>query len=162
MNLIIKIKKMKHLLFLTVVLAITTLSVFAQTKKDGTPDMRYKANKQTQVNTYQAPSNNYTVPSNTYTVPNTTNPSVRYQSGYTKENGTTVQPHYKTATNNTNQDNFSTSGNTNVYTGQSGTRAKDYTPAASNYGAGKTIETGSKGGQYYINSKGNKTYVPKR
>ena len=143
-----KIIKMKNLFLLTAVLAITTLSLFAQTKKDGTPDMRYKANKQTQVNTY--------------TVPGNTNSSVRYQRGYTKENGTTVQPHYKTTMNGTNHDNFSTSGNTNVYTGQSGSRAKDYTPAASNYGKGKTIQKGSKGGQYYINSKGNKTYVPKK
>ena len=138
---------MKNILFLITVLVMTVLSVFAQTKKDGTPDMRYKANKQTQINTYTVPS---------------TNTSVRYQSGYTKDNGTTVQPHYKTTTNNANHDNFSTSGNTNVYTGQSGSRAKDYSPEASNYGKGKTIQTGSKGGQYYINSKGNKTYVPKR
>lgn len=27
---------------------------------------------------------------------------------------------------------------------------------------GETIHTGSRGGQYYINSNGNKTYVPKR
>ena len=139
---------MKNLLFLTAILAITTLSVFAQTKKDGTPDMRYKANKQTQVNTY--------------TVPNNANSSVHYQSGYIKENGTYVQPHYKTNENSTNHDNFSTSGNTNIYTGKSGYRAKDYSPEATNYGSKKTIQTGSKGGQYYINTKGNKTYVPKR
>ena len=147
--------KMKKTLFLTTVLAITFLSVFAQTKKNGTPDMRYKVNKQTQVNTYS-------VPTSTYTVPSTTNTSVQYQSGYTKSNGTVVQPYYKTTPNSTNTDNFSTTPNTNPYTGQTGTRAKDYTPAASNYGKGKTIQTGSKGGQYYINSKGKKTYVPKR
>lgn len=139
---------MRKIFLLTSVLVITAFGLLAQTKKDGTPDMRYKVNKQTQVNTYTVPSN--------------TNKSVRYQSGYTKDNGTTVQPHYKTTTNRTNADNFSTSGNTNVYTGQTGARAKDYTPAARNYGKGKTIQTGSKGGQYYINSKGNKTYVPKR
>ena len=33
---------------------------------------------------------------------------------------------------------------------------------AYNYGSGRTIHTGSRGGQYYINSNGNKTYVPKR
>ena len=153
---------MKNLLFLTVILAITTLSVFAQTKKNGTPDMRYKANKQSQVNTYSVPTSTYTVPASTNTVPSTTNTSVQYQSGYTKSNGTVVQPYYKTTPNSTNTDNFSTTPNTNPYTGQTGTRAKDYTPAASNYGKGKTIQTGSKGGQYYINSNGNKTYVPKR
>ena len=51
---------MKKILFLTAVFAITVLSVFAQTKKDGTPDMRYKANKQTQVNAYTIPSNTNT------------------------------------------------------------------------------------------------------
>ncbi|MEY3500804.1 MAG: hypothetical protein RL308_2473 [Bacteroidota bacterium] len=92
-----------------------------------------------------------------------TNSSTRYQSGYVKpSSGTYVQPHYKTTTNNTNHDNYSTSGNANSYTGQSGSRAKDYSSDANNYGSGQTIQTGSKGGQYYINSNGNKTYVPKR
>jgi hypothetical protein len=92
-----------------------------------------------------------------------TNSSTRYQSGYVKPStGTYVQPHYKTNTNNTNHDNFSTKGNSNTYTGQSGSRAKDYSSGASNYGSGKSIQTGSRGGQYYINSNGNKTYVPKQ
>lgn len=138
---------MKKIFSLITISAITALSLFAQTKKDGTPDMRYKANKQTNVNTYYVPR---------------TNTSVRYQSGYLKENGTVVQPHYKTTTNKTNLDNFSTNGNTNAYSGKSGFRAKDYSPASNNYGKGKTIQLGSKGGQYYINNKSNKTYVPKR
>ena len=92
-----------------------------------------------------------------------TNTSTRYQQGYTKPStGTYVEPHYKTTTNATNTDNFSTKGNTNTFTGEAGTKAKDYSPEAKNYGSGKTIQTGSKGGQYYINSNGNKTYVPKR
>lgn len=91
-----------------------------------------------------------------------TNSSTRYQKGYYKTNGTYVKSHHKTQTNKTNHDNFTTKTNTNSYTGQSGTRAKDYSPAAKNYGKGKTIHTGSRGGQYYYNSKGNKTYVPKR
>ena len=85
----------------------------------------------------------------------TTNGSVRYQQGYTRKDGTYVQGHYKTFTNTTNHDNFSTSGNINTFTGTTGTRARDYS-------SGRTIHTGSRGGQYYINSKGNKTYVPKR
>jgi len=40
--------------------------------------------------------------------------------------------------------------------------AKDYSSGSYNYGSGKTIQTGPKGGQYYYNSNGNKTYVPKR
>lgn len=91
-----------------------------------------------------------------------TNSSVRYQQGYTRKDGTYVQGHYKTSSNETNFDNFSTSGNVNVFTGSAGTRARDYSPEAYNYGAGHTIHTGSRGGQYYINSNGNKTYVPKR
>ena len=92
-----------------------------------------------------------------------TNSSTRYQSGYYKPStGTYVQPHYKTNTNGTNHDNYSTEGNKNSYTGQSGSRAKDYSSESYNYGSGKTIHTGSRGGQYYYNSNGNKTYVPKR
>lgn len=92
-----------------------------------------------------------------------TNPNTRYQQGYSKPTtGTYVSGHNKTVTNNTNTDNFSTKGNTNSFTGTSGTKAKDYSPQAKNYGSGQTIQTGSRGGQYYINSNGNKTYVPKR
>lgn len=91
-----------------------------------------------------------------------TNSSVRYQNGYTRSNGTYVQGHYKTNSNSTNHDNFSTRGNVNTFTGSTGTRARDYSPGAYNYGSGHTIYSGSRGGQYYINSNGNKTYVPKR
>jgi hypothetical protein len=91
------------------------------------------------------------------------NPSSRYQKGYVKKStGTYVRPHYKTTTNKTNKDNYSTTPNTNSRTGKRGYKAKDYSSGAYNYGKGKTIQTGSKGGQYYYNRKGNKTYVPKR
>lgn len=40
--------------------------------------------------------------------------------GYNRSDGTYVQPHMRTAPNNTNSDNFSTIGNTNPYTGQPG------------------------------------------
>lgn len=90
------------------------------------------------------------------------NSNVRYQSGYYKSNGTYVQPHYKTVNNSTNHDNFKTQPNTNTYTNSKGSVAPDYSPKAYNYGQNKSIQTGPKGGQYYINSNGNKTYVPKR
>ncbi len=48
-----------------------------------------------------------------------TNPNHVYVSGHFR-NGTYVEPHYRTAPNSTNRDNFSTLGNTNPYTGQSG------------------------------------------
>jgi hypothetical protein len=86
-----------------------------------------------------------------------------YQQGYTKPStGTYVNGHYKTSPNNTNWDNFSTQGNTNPYTQESGKKARDYSNESYNYGSDQTIYEGPRGGQYYINSNGNKTYVPKR
>ena len=87
--------------------------------------------------------------------------STTYVNGYTKSDGTYVQGHYKTTSDNTNTNNYSTKGNTNYYTGESGTKPKDYSRESSNYSSEKNIQTGSRGGQYYINSNGNKTYVPK-
>jgi len=91
-----------------------------------------------------------------------TNSSVRYQNGYQKSNGTYVQGHYKTESNNTNLDNFSTEGNSNPFTLESGSRARDHSTNADNYGQGRTIHTGPRGGQFYYNENGNKVYVPKR
>ncbi len=90
------------------------------------------------------------------------NTNSTYVNVYTKSNGTYVQGHYRSSQNSTNHDNYSTSGNYNPYTGSAGSRAKDYSTGVYNYGSGHTIHTGSRGGQYYINSNGNKTYVPKR
>ena len=90
------------------------------------------------------------------------NPNSTYVNGYTKSNGAYVHGHYRSSQNTTNHDNYSTVGNSNPYTGTSGRLAKDYSNGAYNYGAGQTIHTGSRGGQYYINSKENRTYVPKR
>ena len=87
--------------------------------------------------------------------------SSTYVNGYTKSDGTYVQGHYKTTTDNTNTNNYSTQGNTNYYTGETGTKPKDYSSESRAYSADKNIQTGPKGGQYYINSNGNKTYVPK-
>ena len=83
-------------------------------------------------------------------------------SGYTRSNGTYVNSYTRTQRNSTNHDNFSTSGNYNLYTGSTGTRARDYSTQSYNYGSGYTIQIGSRGGQYYVNSRGNKVYVPKR
>ena len=82
--------------------------------------------------------------------------------GYTKSNGTYVNGYARTSRNNTNHDNYSTSGNHNPYTGTMGSRAKDYSNGAYNYGVGYMVRTGSRGGQYYVNGNGNKVYVPKR
>jgi|SRR5574344_136044 hypothetical protein len=83
-------------------------------------------------------------------------------SGYVRSNGTVVDSYMQTAPNHTNLDNYSTYGNSNPYTGTVGSRARDFSVDANNYGSGHQILTGSRGGQYYINDNGNKTYVPKR
>ena len=93
---------------------------------------------------------------------NNVNTSTRYQNGYTRKDGTFVTGHMKTTSNGTNLDNYSTRSNVNPYTGTTGSRAQDYSTQSYNQGSGNTIHTGSRGGQYYINSNGNKTYVPKR
>lgn len=120
--------------------------------------------------------------------------------GYYRSNGTYVQPHQRTVPNYTRNDNYSTIGNTNPYTGKAGTVPRDgytatrttstyssttnyssagysasyyrsnYTPPSystpaayskPSYSMSQTIYTGSRGGHYYINSNGNKTYVNK-
>ena len=82
--------------------------------------------------------------------------------GYVRKDGTYVAPYTRSSPNSTNHDNYSTQGNHNPYTGSSGTRAPDYSPNASSYGGGHPIQTGPRGGQYYINDSGNKVYVPKQ
>lgn len=42
--------------------------------------------------------------------------------GYFRRDGTYVQPHMRSSPNSTTLDNFSTRGNTNPYTGTTGTR----------------------------------------
>lgn len=44
-----------------------------------------------------------------------------YVRGHYRNNGTYVQPHYRTAPNNNIYDNYSTKGNINPYTGKAGT-----------------------------------------
>ena len=89
--------------------------------------------------------------------------SHKYQRGYTRKSTVTyVTGHYKTRSDRTNHNNFSTRGRSNPYTGSKGYRARDYSSRAYNYGRSRSINRGSRGGQYYYNSRGNKTYVPKR
>lgn len=44
--------------------------------------------------------------------------------GYTRSNGTYVQGHYRSSPNNTVNDNYSTKGNRNPYTGTYGTKPR--------------------------------------
>jgi hypothetical protein len=56
-----------------------------------------------------------------------TNPNHVYVKGYTRKDGTTVKGYYKTAPNSTINDNFSTVGNVNPYTGKAGWISRDNT-----------------------------------
>lgn len=99
---------MKKLFFLTVMLTITALGVNAQTKKDGTPDMRYKVNKEMYGNSYSTPS--YSTPS--YSQPKQernydNGGQLKIQNGYMKSNGTYVEPHLKTTPDNNKWNNKS-------------------------------------------------------
>ncbi len=130
-------------------LAFMTVSIVSFSQSSYNPYSRQQSSRSSSSN-------------NLYSVPTQTNPNIKYQEGYQRSNGTYIQGHYKTESNTTNLDNFSTQGNINPYTLQSGTRAQDYSPEALNYGQGQIIQTGPRGGQYYINENGRKTYVPKR
>lgn len=52
--------------------------------------------------------------------------------GYYRSNGTYVEPHYRTAPNNSNRDNFSTYGNINPYTYEIGDIPRDNKPLYEN------------------------------
>ena len=113
--------------------------------------------------------------------------SVVYVHGYTRSNGTYVQGYYRTAPNSTTLDNYSTKGNYNPYTGSYGTKSVQEYSSSSTYSSSYTppstysspttqttpvytpstyrtpnyipVYTGPRGGTYYINSNGNKTYI---
>jgi hypothetical protein len=82
--------------------------------------------------------------------------------GHFRRDGTYVPEHYRSSPNSSNWDNYSTRPNANPYSGREGGRPRDYSPEAYNYGAGRTIHEGPRGGQYYYNDSGRKVYVPKR
>jgi hypothetical protein len=104
--------------FLTLaIIALCTIGANAQTKKDGTPDMRYKANKETYGNSYSTTS--YSTPS--YSTPKSPTPSYtepkternysnggqyKLQDGYQKSNGSYVAPHIKTTPDNNTYNNY--------------------------------------------------------
>ncbi|CAL74417.1 hypothetical protein; putative secreted protein [Bradyrhizobium sp. ORS 278] len=54
------------------------------------------------------------------------NPNNHGVSGYTRNDGTYVQPYHATNPNGTQRDNYSSSGNMNPYTGSTGHRTPRY------------------------------------
>jgi len=106
-----------------------------------------------------------------FVVANSFAQSSTYVSGYTNSNGTYVAGYYRTTPNSTRYDNYSTVGNVNPYTGSYGTKPADsYYVAPSTYSSpsyyttssySTPVYTGSRGGQYYINCNGNKSYISK-
>ncbi len=105
--LITKISKMKKLTCF-VIFSLFMVMAYAQTKKDGTPDMRFKVNKEMYgtTPTYSQPS--YTSPKVESREVDYTPPTRNYdnggeyklQKGYLKSNGTYVSPHLKTSPDN--------------------------------------------------------------
>ena len=78
-------------------MTLFSFTVSAQTKKDGTPDMRYKANKQSS----STPS--YSAPKKERNYNN--GGQYKVQKGYQKSNGTIVSPHIKTTPDNKKYNN---------------------------------------------------------
>jgi len=93
---------MKKSLFILAIMALLTLGANAQTKKDGTPDMRYNSNKQTYGNSYSTPS--YSTPKTERNYSN--GGQYKVQNGYQKNDGSSIAPHVKTSTDNKIYNNY--------------------------------------------------------
>jgi hypothetical protein len=63
-----------------------------------------------------------------------------YVDGYTRRDGTYVQGHYRSSPNHTVQDNYSHRGNTNPYTGQTGTSYDRQSPSSEYYNGGGRLD----------------------
>ncbi len=57
----------------------------------------------------------------------------QYVNGYTRTDGTYVAPHYRSSPNATVRDNYSYKGNTNPYTGNTGTNRYYNSPSSGYY-----------------------------
>lgn len=97
-----KQNKMKKAIFILTIMTLFTLGVNAQTKKDGTPDMRYKSNKETYGNSYSTPKS--TTPKTERNYDN--GGQYKVQDGYQKSNGTYVSPHIKTTPDDKKYNNY--------------------------------------------------------
>lgn len=115
---------MKKSFFLLAVCFFTCFSLTGQLKKDGTPDMRFKANKELYGNSFQSPASTYrnsdSEPANNqsfYSEPIRSNTEAKQknyenggqlylQNGYFRSNGTYVEPHIKTKSDNQTWNNY--------------------------------------------------------
>jgi len=79
-------------------LSFFSISVHAQTKKDGTPDMRYNVNKG-----ISTPSIRSSSPNVERNYPN--GGQIRVQNGYMRKNGNYITPHIKTSPDNVRWNN---------------------------------------------------------
>lgn len=59
--------------------------------------------------------------------------SETYVKGYTKSDGTYVQPHYRSSPNSSYNDNWSVRGNQNPYTGSYGTKPQTWNDKTPSY-----------------------------
>lgn len=100
---------MKKSILLVGTLIIIGFSAKAQYKKDGSLDMRYKQNKESQSNfNYNNDNNNYDYVAPRETPSNYENGGqIRLQSGYQKSAGTYIAPHIKTTPDNNKWNNKS-------------------------------------------------------
>lgn len=69
-----------------------------------------------------------------------------YVNGYYRNNGTYVQPHYRTSPDSSVYNNYSTQGNINPYTGSYGTKSYD------SYNYNSFHDQGFKQNQYNSNA----------
>lgn len=74
-----------------------------------------------------------------------------YVQGYTRKDGTYVQPHYRSSPDGNPYNNWSTKGNVNPYTGKSGTRNMDQNYGYGNYNSSQGT---------YKQPKSSSTYEP--
>lgn len=56
-----------------------------------------------------------------------------YVNGYTRSDGTYVSGHYRSDSDSSYNNNYSTKGNVNPYTGQSGTKSRTFNDRTPNY-----------------------------
>jgi len=83
-----------------------------------------------------------------------------YVNGYYRSNGTYVQGHYRTLPNNTRNDNWSTVGNVNPYTGVAGTKPGDsyYNSSSGNYSSSTSSYYNTYSAPSYSTSSYSNTY----